>query len=150
MKKSTLILIAIAYIASIVIISLFGMKAVIYNEVIPVTRIDCLNETDDKTTVTIANDGLKLITVKYDQPGDANDLTGTMIQLVWRVTPDNATKKSVKFVYNESRKNMTFVKDKSGNDLGLILFSGKVPPTKIKIMATDGTRVYTEVWVWAN
>ena len=51
MKKSTLIMIAIVYIASIVLISLFGMKSVVYNEVIPVTKIECLNETDSKTEV---------------------------------------------------------------------------------------------------
>ncbi len=150
MKKSTLILIAIAYIASIVIISMFGMRAIIYNEVIPVTKVECLNQTDEKTKVTIGKDGIKTISVLYDQPGDPNTLTGTMIQLDWRVSPDNATKKGVTFIYDETQKNITFVKDKSGNDLGLILFSGPVAPTKIRIMATDGSRVYTEVRIWAK
>ena len=148
MKKSILVLIVIAYIASIVIISVFGMKAVIYNEVIPVTKVECLNESDDKTTVKYSSDGIKRIEIQYDEPGDPNDLTGTMIQLVWRVTPDNATKKEVTFVYDETLENLTFVK-RDGKDLGLILFSGKVY-AKIKIMATDGSRVYTEVIVWAK
>ena len=51
MKKSTLVVIAIIYVASIVIISLFGMKAVVYNEVIPVTQIECLNQTDSNSEV---------------------------------------------------------------------------------------------------
>ena len=129
--------------------SVFGMKAVVYNEVIPLTKIECLNETDERTTVKIGSDGIKRIIVNYDQPGDVNSLTGTMIQLLWRVTPDNSTRKNVRFVYDETLENLTFVKDSSGNDLGLILFTGKCY-TNVKIMATDGSRVYTEVIVWAK
>ena len=43
MKKSTLIVIAIIYIASIVVISVFGLKMVIWDVVIPVKSIECLN-----------------------------------------------------------------------------------------------------------
>ena len=39
MKKATLIIIGVIYIASIVLISVFGLKSVIYEEKIPVTHI---------------------------------------------------------------------------------------------------------------
>lgn len=148
MKKSTLILIAIVYVASIVIISIFGMKTVIYNEVIPVTKVECLNETDDKTVVDFDENGNKRIRVKFTEPGDAEKLTGTMVQLSWRVTPDDASKKDVQFIYNENLTRVTFVKDENGRDLGLILFSG-VTYFSIRIMSTDGSRVYTDIVVWA-
>ena len=51
MRKSTIIFIAVIYIASIAVISLFGMKMSVYNEIIPVTSILCLNETDDNVEV---------------------------------------------------------------------------------------------------
>ena len=146
MKKSTLIMIAIVYIASIVVISIFGMKSVVYNEVIPVTKIECLNVTDDKTEVEYDGD-TKVISVQYKKPGNAENLTGTMVQLSWRVLPDNASNKKVKFVYNQTTR-AEFVKDEAGNEVGLILFTGKVV-LNIKIMSTDGTQVFEEIVVWA-
>ena len=59
MKKSTLIIIGLIYIASIVVISVFGLKAVVYRPVIPVTKVECLNESDEFTTVSVNNEGLK-------------------------------------------------------------------------------------------
>ena len=146
MKKSTLIMIAIVYIASIVVISIFGMKSVVYNEVIPVTKIECLNVTDDKTEVEYDGD-TKVISVQYKKPGNAENLTGTMVQLSWRVLPDNASNKKVKFVYNQTTR-AEFVKDEAGNEVGLILFTGKVV-LNIKIISTDGTQVFEEIVVWA-
>ena len=146
MKKSTLIMIAIVYIASIVIISIFGMKSVVYNEVIPVTKIECLNVTDDKTEVEYDGD-TNVISVQYKRPGNAEILSGTMVQLSWRVLPDNASNKKVKFVHNQTTR-AEFVKDEAGNEVGLILFTGKVV-LNIKIMSTDGTQVFEEIVVWA-
>lgn len=145
MKKSTLIIIALVYVASIVIISLFGMRAYVYTEVIPVAHIECLNSTDAKSEVYYSGD-MKVIKVKFTTPGNRETLTGTMLQLSYRVTPDNATNKEVKFVYTENKR-AEFVKDENGRDLGLILFTGEVV-LKIKIVATDGSKVYTELVVW--
>ena len=44
MKKTTMIMIGIIYVASIVIISIFGLKSVVYNEVIPVTQASAILE----------------------------------------------------------------------------------------------------------
>lgn len=146
MKKSTLVVIAIVYVASIVLISLFGMKAVVYNEVIPVTAIECLNETDSQTEVYYSQD-MKIIKVQFTEPGNADTLTGTMVQLIQRVLPDNASKKAVKYSYTEN-DNVEFVKGEDGRDLGLVLIKGRVV-LKVKIMATDGSKIYTEVVIWA-
>ena len=148
MKKATVILIGIIYLASIVIISIFGLKAVIYDEVIPVTSIECLNETDEKTEVKLDVDGNKIIKIKYEEPGDPETLTGTMVQLSWRVLPDNATNKEVRFVYNTNLTRVNFVKDENGRELGLILFTGKVV-LDVSIVSTDGTKVIEKVTIWA-
>lgn len=146
MKKSTLIMIAIVYIASIVLISLFGMKAVVYNEVIPVTKIECLNETDSKTEVYYSGD-MKVIKVKFTEAGNAETLKGTMVQLTYRVLPDNASNKNIKYVYTENSR-VEFVKGEDGREVGLVLIKGQVV-LKVKIMAMDGSKVYTEVVIWA-
>lgn len=147
MKKATMILIGIVYLASIVIISIFGMKSVVYNEIIPVSKIECLNETDSKSEVTDSGNK-KIIKVKYTTPGNAETLTGTMVQLSWRVLPDNATTKNVKFIYDETLTRVKFIKDEKGNELGLILFTGK-SMFDVRIMSTDGTRIYQDVTIWA-
>lgn len=149
MKKSTLIVIGIIYIASIVIISVFGLKAVVWDVVTPVTAIECLNETDDKSTVTINTDGKKLIKIKYEEPGKLENgiPTGTMLQLQWRVLPDNATNKEIRFVYNTELTRVNFIKNDDGQELGLILFSGKVK-LDISITSTDGTRITEDIVVW--
>ena len=46
MKKSTLILILIVFIASIPIINFFGLNAKVYNEIVNVSAVECINVTD--------------------------------------------------------------------------------------------------------
>lgn len=146
MKKWTLVVIAVVYIASIVFISLFGLKAVVYNEVIPVTAIECLNESDDKTEVYFSSD-IKVIKVPFLKPGNIENLSGTMVQLTQRVLPDNASNKGVKYVYNDN-ENVEFVQGEDGRALGLVIIKGRVV-LKVKIMAVDGSKVFTEVVIWA-
>lgn len=149
MKKSTLILIAIVYIASIVLISIFGMKSVVYNEIIPVTEIKCLNETDRNSTVKYNGD-TKIIEVAFGGYNEENPLAGTTLTIIWRVLPDNASNKGVKFVYDESfNDRVEFVKDDEGNELGMIIFKSKVV-MPLRIMSIDGTKVFTEIVVWAK
>lgn len=140
-----MILIAIVYLVSIVFISIFGMKFVIFNSVIPVASIECLNNETDN--ILVVDGKKKLIKVKFDQPADVNTLSGTMLQLEWRVLPDNASNKDVKFVYNTNLTRVNFVKDESGRELGLILFSGVVV-LDVRIMSTDGSRIFTDVTIW--
>ena len=147
MKKATLLLIAIVYIASIVLVSVFGMRSVVFKEVVMVSEIQCLNTTRDGIEVE-EQAGKKIIKVKFEEAANVENLTGTMVQIEWRVLPDNATNKKVKFVYDTNITRATFVKDENGEDLGLILFSGKVM-INVKIMANDGSRIYTEIVVWA-
>ncbi len=139
MKKSTLIIIGVIYIASIVIISVFGLVPKIYRKVYPVTKIECLNETDEKTIVRKNGDEFTII-VKFTEPANANDMSGTILQLRWRVYPDNATDNNVQFIYDKTRKNFQFVQDESGRELGTVLFFA--PATfNLTILAADGSGV---------
>lgn len=143
MRKSTVIIIAIVYIVAIVIISMFGLKAKIFTEIIPVTSVECVNTSDEKTIVEQHN-GKTIINIKYNGPGDPETLKGTMVQLYYRVLPDNATNKRVKYAYNENLTRLQFVTDENGNQLGLVLFSG-IGIFNIRIMATDGSPKYADV-----
>lgn len=149
MKKSTLVVLITIYIASIVVISVFGLNAVFWNEVIPVKSIECINKTDENSEVTLTGEGKKFIKIKYGEPGIVKDGVpeGTMLQLEWRVLPDNATNKEVRFVYNTELTRVNFVKNKDGKELGLILFTGKVK-LDLQIVSTDGTRVVEDVVIW--
>lgn len=146
MKKSTLIIILIIYVASIAIINFFGMSVKLYDEVINVTAVECINKTDKNTEVIESTDK-KILKVKFTEPANATDLTGTMLQLQWRVLPDNATVKDVRFVYNTQNTRVEFYEDEKGRKTGLMLFSG---PTMldVRIMSTDGLRKYADVLVW--
>lgn len=147
MRKSTIIFIVVIYIASITVISLFGMKMSVYNEFIPVSSILCLNETEDGVEVLYNNNNTVLKT-KFEQPYDKATQTGTMIQLYWRVEPDNATIKDVKFIYDKNNSRVEFYKTEEGEYTGLVLFYKKTM-IDVKIMSTDGRRVYKEVTLWA-
>ena len=149
MKKSTLLVIGILYIASIVAISVFGLKTVIWDVVIPIKSIECLNKSDDHADVSLTDDGKKFIKIKYEEPGVIEDgiPKGTMVQLLWRVLPDNATNKEVRFVYNTGLTRVNFVKNNDGKELGLILFTGKVK-LDLQIVSTDGTRVVEDIVIW--
>ena len=147
MRKSTIIMIAIVYIASIVIISLFGLKMSVYNEFIPVSKIICLNESDDVISKELNGDSITLKT-KFTEPYNKTLQKGTMIQLYWKVDPDNASKKDVKFVYDENNSRVEFYKTADGEYTGLVLFYNKTM-IDVKIMSTDGRRLYKDVTLWA-
>lgn|SRR5574344_38051 len=148
MKKSVVMMIAIIYIASIVVVSLFGMKISVYNEDIPVTQILCTNKTDAENNVqVIDDDGERTIKIKFVESANAEKLTGTMLYIEHRVLPDNATNKIVKYVYSENQ-NVEFYKDTTGAENGLILFHGKAI-IDVTIMSTDLRKISTKITIWA-
>lgn len=149
MKKSTIIMIAVVYVASIIFISLFGMRAIIFKEIIPVTRVECINTTDDKVTVTESN-GSKVLNIAFTEPGrlDSNgNPQGTFVYINVRVYPDNATNQNVIFVYNEtSAVGVNFIKGTEGNELRVLLFENPISfPLTIK--AADGSNASELIWI---
>ena len=147
MKKSVVICIAIVYIASVVVISFFGMKVAVYNKDIPVTSVACINENDAERGVSISQNskGEMVVSVKFTTPADTSSgtPTGTILQLFTRVAPDNASNKDVKFVYTPN-SNIEFYKigDKEN---GLILFYAAPVSMRVTIMADDGRNASTQI-----
>ncbi len=142
MKKNNVIIIVVVCLASIMLINLYGGEIKTENPDIPVTEILCLNESDNSCDV-VQYETYTQIKIKFTVAGDAATLTGTMLQLSWRVLPDDASNNDVTFVYNES-DNVEFICDDDGNALGLILFYGTTV-LDVKIQSTDGTKVYAMV-----
>lgn len=151
MKKIVFLVIALLYITSVVVINLVGLQPQIYDEVVPVTTVECINETDEKVTVTKA-DGKTTIKIKFSGPGgfgEDGEVYGTWIQLQWRVYPDNATKKGVTFDYNpEMKKYVEFFIDENGVNHGTVFIKNKIS-LDLKITATDGSRVGADVVIRA-
>ena len=129
MKKSVLIVIGLVYIASILIIGFFGMRQVVYSNIIYVKEIECINEE--------ARDmgSYKMIVVDYVEGN-------TGVQLSYRVTPDDATNKDVQFVYNEEQ-NVALV-----TELGAVIFNSP-GLIIVQIKSTDGSVASETVWVLA-
>lgn len=148
MKKSTVILIAIIYIASIVIISIFGMKAVIFNEIISVREIVCTNETDEFVTVK-DQQGKKLIEVPFIGAWDETKSEGTIAIITWQVQPTNASNKKIKLVYDTNTTRAKCLTDEAGNYTGIIVFYDRIL-FNVRIMSTDGSRVYSDIMIWAK
>ena len=141
MKKSSIILISIVYVASIIMISVFGLRSVVYNEVIPVQQIECINETKSGINVGQTSTGIKTIIANFNSSSDKT------LTLEWRVLPDNASNKNVLFVYDPNSA-FEFLKDENGKEIGQIKFKSSVI-TSVKIMAEDGSKVFTEIRIRA-
>lgn len=161
MKKATIMIIGIIYVASIVIISIFGLKSLGYIKIIPVTSIEFSYIENENITETTGSNGEKVIKIKYGEPGIEKPPSGTMLQFTPHVYPENASDKKVKYVFadvlnvdvllpnGEVNKDarVKSIKNEDGTDLGLFLFTGKVIFT-IEIKAIDGQGASTEVKVW--
>lgn len=151
MKKINLIVIGIVFVASVMLISVFGMKFVIINGTIPVTKIECTNKSDEHSIVKETESGKRII-VKFTTPGEVSSsgsVTGTVLYITHRVYPDNATIDKVQYIYNRELTRVKMMTDGKGCELGLMLFSGPCYFT-LKIMSTDGTSVFDTVDIYVR
>lgn len=125
MKKSVVILILIIYIASVALVSFFGLQYKTFDEVIYTNKIEFLNE-DIKT----ADDGTLYAVVRKDEA------TGLWkYQLQWRVYPDNATNSAVDFIYDTQTPGVTV-----DAATGLITFERKGALT-VTLKPKDGSNI---------
>lgn len=122
MKKSVIILIGVIYIMAIAVVSFFGLQMEMFNETIYVEKVECINE-----DIIVTSSGNKYINIKYSSDEETN-----VVQLEWKVTPDNATNKSVRFVYDEESKVAEVTK------FGTVIFYKKGTIT-VTITTTDGS-----------
>jgi hypothetical protein len=126
MRKATLILIAIIYVASVVVVSLFGLEAIVYTDIVPVTHIEIVNETKGNTIVEDVASGKKKIRNVFTEPGDINNIEkegGTVLQLEHRVFPDNATNKEIRYDFAREKYPQVHMHSIDGRETGAIVFT---------------------------
>ena len=132
MKKSVVILIAVIYIASIAIVSFFGLQFKIFEEVVSVESIEILNRglKEDKNWC-------KYVVIEPDANGDRR------YHIEYRVHPDEATNPKVEFNYDRQTPNVTV------DENGLVTFS-KPGMVKVYLIATDGSNIQTTITIIAK
>ena len=128
MKKSVVILIAIIYIASIALVSFFGLKFKVFEEIIPVESVEILNEGLKENEMWG-----KYVTITPDENGEWN------YQILYRVYPDNATNNKVDFNYDEQNKVATV------DEFGVVHFTspGMIKVTLIPLDGSDTSATIT-------
>ena len=105
MKKSVIILIGLIYVASIALVSFFGLQFKTFNEVIYVERIELENTPTRQTS-----DGIDEFLFYPDEEGNRE------FQLIPHVYPENASNQGVLYVYAKS-ENVTI------SETGLVTFN---------------------------
>lgn len=127
MKKSVVILIAIIYIASIALVSFFGLQFKVFEEVIPVERVEITNEGQKQ------NDTLGSYVI-VNHEGDKEP----RYQIKYHVYPENATETAVDFSFDATPAGCAEI-----DEFGVITFKnfekGKYFTVKVHVIATDGS-----------
>lgn len=132
MKKSVVILIGIIYVASIALVSFFGLQFKTFNEVVYTESIEILN-TDLKTS----ENGEKYAVITPDENGERK------YQILYRVHPDNATDSGVSFVYDTQNTAASI------DENGVVTFTKKGAIT-VTITAKDGSGASATIKIFAR
>ncbi len=130
MKKSVVILIALIYIASVALVSFFGLQFKVFEEVIPVERVEITNEGQKHSD--LHGD---YVVIRPDANGDVR------YEIKYRVYPDNASNSVVDFAYED----VDWV-SQDENDVFTFTKSGSI---KIRVIATDGSNVEDTITIIA-
>lgn len=134
MKKSVVILILIIYVASVALVSFFGLQYKTFDEVIYTTKIELLNE-DIRTT----EDGKLEAIVRKDET------TGLWTyQIKHRVYPDNASNNAVDYIYDTQTPNVTV-----DETTGVVTFTGK-GALDVTLKPKDGSNISVTISIRAR
>ena len=143
MKKSVIILIAVIYVASIALVSFFGLKFKTYDEKVYVEKIEITN-TDG---IKYKDDGSKYVVIRPDANGELK------YKIEYVVTPDNATEAIPSF---RSDPSITYVS--IDEETGVVTFDKSKMPSRgvgaveITLVPKDGsdTSDKIEIRAFAN
>ena len=134
MKKSVVILILVIYLASVALVSFFGLQYKTFDEIIYTEKIEFLN--DDIKTM---DDGSLYAVVKQDES------TGLWVyQIKYRVYPDNATNSEVEYIYDKQKPGVTV-----DTTTGVVTFEER-GALKVTIKPKDGTDISATVTLRAR
>lgn len=120
MKKPVVIIIALIYVASIALVSFFGLQFKVFEEVIPVERVEITNQ-GQKSSATQGD----YIVIRPNEQGERR------VKIDYHVYPEDASNTKVDFAYEQ-------VDYASVDEYGVVTFS-KPGVLKVRIIATDGS-----------
>lgn len=137
MKKSVVLTIGVIYVLAIIVVGFIGVKAHVYDPEIYVTKITCISpnyihepnseEGYDGYISTIYTENLRVL-IKCE------------------ITPDNATNKTLKYIYQEKPDSYEFIKNSDGT--ATVIFK-KPGSLSITIRADDNKGATTTIRVFA-
>lgn len=130
MKKSVVIIIALIYVASIALVSFFGLQHKVFEEVIPVERVEITNE-GQKYSETHGD----YIVIRPNEKGERR------IKIDYHVYPENASNTKVDFAYEQ-------VDYASVDEYGVVTFTSP-GVLKVRIIATDGSNAEDTITIIA-
>ena len=134
MKKSVVILIGIIYIAAIALVSFFGLKFKVFDEIVYVESIEILNpDLEDSDTF-----GKYIILTPDTVTPDADG--NVKYQIEYRVHPDNATNSGVDFVYDTQNTNVTV------DENGVVTFKNG-GAVQVDLIARDGSGAKASIMI---
>ena len=129
MKKATVIIIAAIYVASIVIVGVFGLQALIYVEAMPVTDIILPTHIEGKE-VKLGSDGRYKVGIPYRE--------GLTIPIEFTPVPADAPAEiEVKITYQSSSDDST---GELSHDIGYFLTFYKKGQINITFTSTDNRK----------
>lgn len=140
MKKATIIIIAAIYVASIVIVGVFGLRALIYNEIVFVQDIVFAEQIGGKD-IRLTSDG-KMYSVVLDYK------EGLAVPIEFSPVPADATRR------NEIEASIIY--DSGGDEnpcasieRGIVMFSRK-GQVIVRVMSPDGGKVSKDIRITAR
>lgn len=131
MKKSVIILIALIYVASVALVSFFGLQFKVFDEVVSVERVEITNE-GQKNDEQLGN----YVVIYPNEKGEWR------YQIQYRVYPDNATETAVDFAYEA-------VDYASIDENGVVTFTSP-GVFKVKVIVTDGSNCEDTITILAK
>lgn len=126
MKKSVVILIAIIYVASIALVSFFGLQYQNFFEIVYTEQIEILGD-----NIKTSDQGEKYVVIFPDAEGNYS------YQIQYRVHPDNATNDKVDFIYDEEKAAKSDIT--VDETAGVVTFPERGGTLKVKLVAKDGS-----------
>lgn len=146
MKKSVVILIALIYVASIALVSFFGLQFKVFNEEVYVDKIELLNLEEEKSKGNYQRIEKQGITDEngnpvYDEFIKVSILETQQYDLNLRVYPDNATNKKINYSIETSPNGCATI-DENG-----VLTLHKTGTVKVIMSSADGSGAQTSVTI---
>lgn len=142
MKKSVVILIALIYVVAIALVSFLGQEFKVFDQIIPVDRIELLNSTSKYLPVLNEDTG-EMEDVPYFVIGP-NAEGKRVFQIETHVYPDDASNKGVDYSYDTTNEFVTI------SESGLVEFSQGGTSVTVYLTPADGGDFVTSLIIVAK